>query len=559
MQLDWSHIEAIILARVSDDRDGSSDSTEEQVDESVAWCAERGVNIIETLIEDDIGASRYSRKARPNYERAMELLRQKSTKQRMLITWESSRSTRQLKWHIKLRETLEEAGALWMYGGRIYDMRDPDDRKRTAQDAIEDEYEVEKTRKRVMRDMRKVAADGRPHGKVPYGYKIIRDERTGKSIGREIFKEHAVVVRDIARRILAGESVHSITVRLNEAGIAAPRPARTGPNKGNPGRWRSNTIGTLITSPTYAALRVTRGEVTGPATWPAILTIDEHERLKTILNDSSRVTHRGVTPVWLLTAPVGLCGECGGGLVIRRGQIDKSGQPGKGLTCGDNFCTAALVRPVEKLVERAVLDRLESPDVLKLLTVGDEVAAAAFDEERALQARLDSLIDQAADGSISPATLARLEGKLMPQIASAKRRARAAIPSPLVAELAGPQAGAKWEELAMTDRRSVVRALVEVRLFRGGVGTRVLNPRRVHLRWVGSDEPVPTKLPPPVPLAEGGDPIDFRVREVQAYLQTADLEERVRIIELERDGQKRYDIVRRSLSPTRAVIFSDGS
>ncbi|MBW0275044.1 hypothetical protein ATM97_27975 [Nocardia sp. MH4] len=552
MDWQWDQIEAIILARVSDDRDGHSDSTSQQVEEAVEECRDRGATVLEILVEDDIGASRYSRKARPNFDRALRLLREKSAKRRMLITWESSRSTRQLKRHLELREALEEAGALWMYGGRVYDMRDPDDRKRTAQDAIEDEYEVEKTRRRVMRDLRKVAADGRPHGKLAYGYKIIRDEKTGKAIGREIFKEQADIVREIAHRLLNGEKVHGIVTDLNNRGIPAPRPARKGPDAGGPARWRSNSMRTLILSPTYAALRVTHGEVTGSATWPPILTADQHERIKAILNDPTRLTHRGTTPVWLLTSPVGMCGECGGELVIRKGRT------GKTYMCATNFCVGAMADQFEKLVELAVLDRLESPDVLELLAAGDEAATEAFEEERALQARLDNLIDQAADGSISAAVLARLTGKLEPQIAAAKRRAQAAISSPLVAELAGPDARAKWTPMAMTQKRSVVRALVEVRLFRGGKGTRVLNPRRVHLRWVGSDEPVPTELPPPVPLSEGGDPMDFRTWEVKEYLRTATLEERARIVELERQGQRRYDIVRRSLSPTRAVVISDG-
>ncbi|MEV4155464.1 recombinase family protein [Nocardia salmonicida] len=554
MTYDWSQIEAVILARVSDDRDGASDSTSEQVDEAIEWCGEHGVDVAEVLIEDDIGASRYSRKERPKYERAKQLLSEKSAKRRMLITWESSRAQRRLDWYVDLRAIFEKSGALWMYQGHVYDMANPDDRKRTAQDAIEDEYEVEKTRRRVKRDLRRVAADGRPHGKIAYGYKIIRDEKTGKSIGREIFDEHADVVREIARRILGGDSVNSVAVWLNRSGIPAPRPQRkkSPDDEVKPAPWRSNTLAKLIMSPTYAGLRVTHGQVTGPATWPPILTMDQHERLKAILTDSSRLSHRGTEPVWLLTGSSHHCGKCGGDLTIRKGRKAEGT-----YTCADKFCFAALAEPLERLVERAVLDRLESEDVIELMAANDSTAADAYADLRALETRLDSLVDQAADGSITPATLARLEGKLTPQIAAAKRRAQAALKSPLVADLAGPHARAKWEMLPMVKRRQVVRALVEVRVFQGGKGTRVLNPRRVHLQWVGSDEPIPTELPPPTPLAEGGDPIDFRVREVQAYLQTVGLDERARIVELEREGQGRYDIVRRSLSPTRAVTFSD--
>lgn len=543
MNWDWEQIEAVILARVSDDRDGASDSTSEQVDEATEWCGDNGVGIVEILIEDDIGASRYSKKARPNWSRALELLSAKSTKRRMLITWESSRAQRRLDWYLQLRQVCEDAGALWMYQGRVYDMRDPDDRRRTAQDAIDDEYEVEKTRKRVMRDMRKVAAEGRPHGKLAYGYKIIRDEKTGRSIGREIYDEQAAVVRDIAQRLLAGQSVRSVATHLNDSGIPAPRPARTGPQAGGPAPWRSNTLAKLILSPTYVGLRTTRGAVTGPATWKPILTMDEHERLKALLTHPSRLTHRGTEPVWLLTN-WHHCGECGGRLTLRKGRHQTPA-----YTCEDGFCFGAVVKPVEALVEEAVLQRLESPDVLKLLAVAAQDSADAFEEARRLTTRLDEAIEKAAEGELSAGTLAKLEAKLKPKIAAAERKARAAIKSPVVRRLAGPHARRLWAELSMSDKREVVRALVEVRIFRGGKGTRVLNPRRVHLRWVGSDEPVPTEIPPAVPLEQGGDPMDFTVAEVAAYLHAASAAERCRVLDLELEGQKRGRLLRLSRSP----------
>lgn len=542
MNWDWEQIEAVILARVSDDRDGVSDSTSEQVDEATEWCADNGVGIVEILIEDDIGASRYSKKARPNWSRALELLSAKSAKRRMLITWESSRAQRRLDWYLQLRQVCEDAGALWMYQGRVYDMRDPEDRRRTAQDAIDDEYEVEKTRKRVMRDMRKLAAEGRPHGKLAYGYKIIRDEKTGRSIGREIYDEQADVVRDIAHRILAGQSVRSVAMHLNASGIPAPRPARTGPNKGGPAPWRSNTLAKMIMSPTYAGLRTTRGVVTGQATWKPILTMDEHERLKALLTHSSRLTHRGTEPVWLLTIHHH-CGMCGGQITVRKGRHQEPA-----YTCIDRFCFGAVTAAVDALVEEAIQDRLESPDVLKLLAAAQQDSADAFEEARKLRERLDEAIEKAADGELSTDTLAKMEAKLKPKIAAAERRARAAIKSPVVQRLAGPQARELWADLRMADKREAVRALVEVRIFQGGKGTRVLNPRRIHLRWIGSDEPVPSEIPPAIPLGEGGDPMDFTVAEVAAYLHAADTKERCRVLDLELEGQKRGRLLRFSRS-----------
>lgn len=560
MELDWSQIEAIILARVSDDRDGASDSTDQQVDESQDWCDERGIQVLETITEDDIGASRYSRKKRDGYEYALKLLKAPSAKRRMLVTWESSRATRRLEVYVRFREICEESGALWCYGGRVYDMRNAEDRRRTAQDAVDDEYEVEKTRKRVMRDMRATAAAGRPHGKLAYGYRIVRDHRTGKSVGRVPDEETAPIVQEIARRILAKEPVRSVATDLNNRGVAAPRPIRKGPNKGQPAPWRANTMAKLITSPTYAGLRVSKGVVVREATWPPIISREDHERLKALLGDPARITHRGVEPVWLLTY-IATCGVCGGEIarLAPRG-IDM-------YTCRPNLCVARAINHVDKLIAEAVLQRLESPDAMDLLLSNDASAADAYKEAAELQARLDAFIDEAAEGKLSSQALGRIEAKLRPQIAAANRRARAAISSPLVRKMAGPDARREWKELTVPERRELIRALIEVRIFKAPKGMRgSVNPNFIHVRWHGSDEPVPTGPPEIEPLSSGGDPMNFTIDQVLQHLRGVDIAERRRVVMMERAGRDRKRITRVPVDPVRAVaaarrstVGTDGS
>src|SRR5690606_27936040 len=167
---EWGELEAVIYARVSDDREGRSRSPEQQVRDSERWCERQGIPVLEVLADPDKGASRYSRARRENYERALRLLKEPSQRRRILVSWESSRAQRDLKVYLALREICEESGALWCYDGRIYDMRNAEDRRRTAQDAVDDEYEAAKTSKRVRRDMRANAKAGRPHGKIKYGY-----------------------------------------------------------------------------------------------------------------------------------------------------------------------------------------------------------------------------------------------------------------------------------------------------------------------------------------------------------------------------------------------------
>ncbi|VFA94730.1 Recombinase [Nocardia farcinica] len=536
-----AQLEAIVYARVSDNRGGRSRSVDQQLAAGRRECERRGWVISKEIIDDDKGASRYSRAKRTGYEA---LLEQELRPGRVLVTWESSRAQRDLRAYIRLREICEETGALWCYDGQVYDMRDPRDRHRTGQDALDDELEVEKTRKRVLRDMRANAEAGRPHGKVAYGYRIVRDPRSGRAIDRVPDELTAPIVREIAERVLAGEAIRSIATDLNRRGIPAPRPIRKGPRAGQPGQWITQTITSLIKSPTYAGLRTVRGEVVREGTWQPILTREQHERIVALLSDPSRRTQRGTSPRWLLSY-IATCGECGGTIA----RLKPRGHDM--YTCITNQCVGRAVSYVDKLVEEAIIQRLESPDVLALLSSDDQAASEAYEEARTLRERLDSFIDQAAEGALSAQALARIEAKLRPQIAAAERRARAAISSPLVAELAGPHARSTWQTLTMPQKREVVRALVEIRIWKARKGMRRVNPRYIHLRWIGSDEPVPTGPVPPLPLAEGGDPLDYTIAEVLAHMSSADAAERQRILDAERAGYARGRILRLNPNPTR--------
>lgn len=536
--------EAILYARLSQNRDGRSRSIPQQLDGGRAWCQRNRIPIAEEIIDDDLSASRYARKKRDGYEQVLtEGLQPRGGKRRILVVWESSRAQRELGVYVRLRKICEETGALWCYDGRVYDMSNADDRRRTAEDAVRDEYESEITRKRVLRDVRDSAAAGRPHGKLAYGYRIIRDERDGHPIGREPHPEHAPIVQEIVSRILAGESVYAIGRDLDARKIPGPRTVRTGPRKGEPTLWSKSPLARMVKSPTYAALRTHRGEIVGPATWPPLITRDEHDRLVALLGQSSRLTHHGTEPKYLLPGVAARCGVCGGMMKVFRPRGTLV------YTCREKFCTVRVAEPLETMVEEAVLQRLESPDGLKLMAANDADADAAYAEARALRERLDSFVDQAADGELSAAALARIEKKLKPQIAAADRRARASISSPLVAELMGPEARTLWSGLDMRDKRDVVASLCVVTVDRMPVKGMRWDPRWIRLDWVG-DEPSAAPPAEPVPLSEMGDPGEFTAPQVLSYLRSGvDFDERVRVVEAERAGLGRSAIMRLSTDP----------
>jgi site-specific DNA recombinase len=76
-------------------------------------------------------------------------------------------------------------------------------------------------------------------------------------------------LREMVDRYLEGQSVKSLTVWLNESGIA-PAVAKS---------WRTPAARQILRSGRIAGLREHRGQVIGPAKRPAIITPAEPDRV----------------------------------------------------------------------------------------------------------------------------------------------------------------------------------------------------------------------------------------------------------------------------------------
>lgn len=465
-------MDAILYTRVS--KDVSGRSTSEQESECRDECARNGWNVVQVFTDNDIGASRWSKKDRPAYRNLKQALRPGM----VLVTWEASRAQRDLKLYVELRDLCAELGVLWSYSGTIYDLNNGDDRFRTGLDALLSENEVEKTRDRVRRTVRAQAAAGRPHGKLPFGYRLVRDPVTGKPIAREIDEAQAAIVREAVRRVLAGESLYAVAKDFTARGYYSPRPNRQGELQ----PWNPSTMRSLIASPTYAGLRLFQGQVIGPATWPAIVSMEDHEKLKTLFADPSRMTRTGDSRAKYLLSGIAKCGVCG--TVVRR--INNRSKYGTYI-CSKGFCVARTIEGVDTLVTEAVIHRLSSPDLERLFVASDTALdrdlAEALERARLLRDRLNGFYEAAADGDLTPAALARIESKLLPQIEAAKADTKRHYRSPLIAELAGLDAREKWEALSLERQREAITSLVQVRLLRTGKSHR-FKPESVEITFL---------------------------------------------------------------------------
>jgi hypothetical protein len=124
--------------------------------------------------------------------------------------------------------------------------------------------ESERMGKRVSRAKQQRAAQGRPAGGGlrPFGYEA--DRITLHPI-------EAPALAEAAARVAAGGTYNEEAQRLNDAGL------RTSGGR----HWTIGSLRRAATSPRVAGLRAYKGEIVGPAVWPAIVDPDTWEQLRT--------------------------------------------------------------------------------------------------------------------------------------------------------------------------------------------------------------------------------------------------------------------------------------
>lgn len=497
-------LRALIYNRVSSDPTRRRISVDSQDVENRAWCDREGVEVAASISDNDRSASRAAAKQREGYLQVQRALAGSGHGRiDFLVIWESSRAERTLDGHVELRRICVEHNVRLVYKGRIFDMASGDDRFVTGIDALVDEREAERIRERVLRGHRNSAAKGRPRNGVPYGYRRVYDEKSGFLRDQVADPDTAPIVQEIVARVLGGETLYSIVVDLNRRAVPTPLGRKTGV----PGSWQSATIRSLLRSRSMTGVRTHNGTVHAEATWEPIVSTTDWMRAQQVLADPVRARHhRGVAVKYLMSG-IATCGaELSPGRVCGAWcrPATNRGYPsymcagkGPGSVEGKGHVTIRRV-PLDEMMERLVIGYLSRPDVSALLSApepDDSASAKAAAELAELQARLDAFIESASSpGGISPMALADIEARLRPQIAAAKQRSvPRSLPGPVTAMVAGDPQAVWDDELDVSQRRQVVRFLMQVTILKStrGHGNRGFDPTRVAVRWLvgpGADD-----------------------------------------------------------------------
>ena len=460
---------ALIYARVSSDPRGRGRSVDEQIAECKEWAGREGWDVVDIVRDNDRSATRYAKRSREGWATVKARLAGGDID--LVVTWAASRAQRDLDAYVELRQLCTEHKVCWAYSGTVYDLADRQDRFRTGLDALVAEDEAERNREAVMRAMRSNAATGRPHGRLPFGYRRVYDPVTRELIRQEPHPVEAPLVQEAARRFLAGESTRAIANDFNARGIPPPHSGRG---------WDLTRVRRLLTNPAMNGKRVHQGEIVGDGNWQPILDDETFAKIKARFADPSRTTNRQNPKARLLTG-VARCGECGGPMTYAKQGGFGSRPTRLTYTCRHKFCTARDMLALDQYVTAVVLEHLRNTNAAELLDEGDPVVREAVDQVREWTTMIDDATQEYLGKRISAATLGKVETELRAKIAEAQRRVRySGLPS-IAAELAGSEdIEAEWDTYTVEQRRELIRALFEVVVLPVKVpGRRVFDPECV--------------------------------------------------------------------------------
>ncbi len=157
-------------------------------------------------------------------------------------------------------------------------------------------------------------------GKRPYGY---------EPDGVTIRESEAEIIREVARRLLTGESLRSVTGDLNKRGVLTV----TGK------KWEYSNLRNMLQSPRLKGFRQHNG-AEYPAVWPAILDAETWELLQVVFRGSATVAKQYREPRSYLLTGLIQCGACGKMTVAGFSKSDRYGNPNRSYYCVTS-CTGA--------------------------------------------------------------------------------------------------------------------------------------------------------------------------------------------------------------------------
>lgn len=435
---------AAIYARISSDRDGQQLGVNRQVADCRALAERRSWPVTEVYTDDDQSA--YSGKTRPAYRRLLEDMRSGAVD--AVVVWHLDRLHRQPKELEEFFEACDAAGVTHLASvtGDV-DLGTDDGRFMARILGAVSRKESDDKSRRIRRKALELAQAGKigGGGTRPYGYEQDR---------RRIRRPEARVIREVAVRILAGDSLRSVCNDLNARSVSTVT--------GVP--WSPTQLRNMLLSPRISGQREHRDEIVARAEWPGIIPADQTARLRSLLRDPTRRKNRTVRR-YLLKGLL-RCHACGSRLVARPredgarryGCCRGPGLPG----CG---ATWILSETVEAFIVDAVLYRLDTPELAASLAspIESQIARDAAGQLEDDQQQLDELATAYGERAVTLREYLAARKPIEQRIDASRRRLSRERGTSALDGLVGngPSLRPRWTTLPLARQHAIVAAVLD--------------------------------------------------------------------------------------------------
>jgi len=451
---------AALLVRISDDRAGDAAGVGRQEADARALTERLGWTVGEVFVENDTSAFKRRMVTLPDGSTAMRVLRPQFRRlldaislgqYDALVAYHLDRVARDPRDLEDLIDVVErERIPVETVTGSLRMASDADITMARIGVAIANQSSRDASR-RIRRKHEELAERGTyaGGGARRYGY---------EPDGMTVRETEADVLRWAAARVLEGATVASVVRELDKQGV---RPVKAA-------RWSTKTLNDQLRSPRIAGLRVHRGEVVGPAAWPAILDRETWDAVVATLHSRASGKSRPQLKRWL--NGLLFCGLCGypltGNSSVNGDKFRYWCNTHRADGCGKIAIDGA---GAEAEVERQVLDYLARPDVVAGLR-------DASSQTGADQARRDLGAD--ADQLRQLSKMWAAKQITLPEFAAAREVIQARIDGARAASLAHVPAAVRkvftakdhvsaWAKLEPPTRREVTRLLLESGGYKG--------------------------------------------------------------------------------------------
>lgn len=439
-----------VYARLSRDRSGLSENVAIQRRDCQEHAQAQGWEVTALYEDNDLGASRYSRnRERPGYQQMLAAIRAGEV-EAVLVT-EMPRLYRRLEELLELIHLAEKTPFrhIETTEGGGYNLSTAEGIHNAVSAVNNAVLETRRFSDRMKRKKRAQAREGRFGGGVrPFGY---------EADGVTVRESEAAIIREVAERIIAGESLYSICRDLHDRGIV-----------GSTGQtFQRHTLKRLMTGKRLIGIRTHNGEAEYKAVWPAILDQDTWAKLQLVLQADYRYTTTAPTKgrrTYLLTGMI-FCGR--DGCEVRMigqggGGVRQYGCRGDGIVQRRGYHLSRQAEPLEALVTEAVLYRLDSPKLAQFLAQDNGELSGLQDQYFEQKARLDNLITDYATGLLNREQLALAKVAAEEALEATKRRLARMEHNHVLASIpAGKSLREAWDGADTNWRRALVGLVVE--------------------------------------------------------------------------------------------------